>query len=220
MDLLIAGDIRTILEGRVTKEVLKHVSMENVAYALGGGQLPQVPSIDIGETIIMQGKGHIFTSKGAWEGSDGVNVAFLMGIEKKPKERVQIDKPMTVRALYEELAKKYKKGFVIVGNVHFSKLSQTNLQLAPIYHENVIGELHDKYWHNELYQNKEAQLFGVVLKEEEPRAFYHNPNEKGNEAVPSHTHVLSPLARHLLTDSELISGTFWVEAIDSVKTLP
>ena len=106
---------------------------------------------------------------------------------------------------------------MITGRGHFSNLSVAYLQLSPIYGENII-EFPEKYWHSESLKDQEANLFGVVLKKPDPRAFYNNPKEKGLSKIHSHTHALAPFARHLLTDSELTSGTFWIESIDAVKS--
>lgn len=217
MDLLVAGDVQTIIQGHVTPKTMHSISVKAMPYALGGAAIPSGEELKIGETVIYEGVGHIFTVQKPWIGTQTLKAAFLMGIERKPKEIFKTSKPQSINALYEDLIKQYPQGFAIVGDAHFSKLSVAYLQLPPIYGEN-INVLHDKYWHSESLKDQEAKLFGVVLKNLDPRVFYHNPNEKENSSLPSHTHVLTPLARHLLTDSEITSGTFWIEGIDTVKS--
>lgn len=218
MDLCIIGDVQIILKGEVTSQSLHSVSVKELPYALGGAAIPGSNPISIGETIIFDGMGHIFTVEKPWTETNNLHAAFLMGIERKPKEFYQTTKKQTIQALYEDLGKNTSTGFVITGHVHFSKLLTAYLQLSPIYGEN-INVLHDKYWHTETTEENDVQLFGVVLKQPNPKAFYHNPNEKENSSLPSHSHVLIPLARHLLTNSELTSGSFWIEEIENVKMI-
>lgn len=217
MDLLVAGDVQTILQGRVNDISLHSVSVKAMPYALGGATLPHPGPLELGETIIYEGTGHIFTVQEPWTETKTLKAPFLMGIARKPKESFELTKQCSINAFYEQLIESYPNGFAIVGKGYFSKLSVAYLKLSPIYEEN-INVLHDKYWHSESLNDREAELFGVVLKKPDPRAFYKNPNEKENPSLPSHTHVLVPLTRHLLTDSVLTSGTFWIEGIDAVKS--
>src|SRR5689334_11611176 len=144
MDLLIVGNVQTILQGRVTPKVLHSVSVKDLTFALGGSALPHSETLEIGETIIYEGIGHIFTVKESWVETKMLRAAFLMGIEKKPKELLKITKRQTISALYEDLIARYPKGFAIVGEGHFSQLSVAYLKLSPIYEEDV-NALHDKY---------------------------------------------------------------------------
>lgn len=215
MDLHVVGDVQTILQGKVTPKTLQEVSVKAMPFALGGTALPDTQTLEIGETIIYEGIGHIFTVKESWAEKNLLQAAFLMGIERKPKNVFKISKSQSIESLYESLIHEYSIGFAIVGKVHFSKLSVAYLKLSPIYDEN-INILRSKYWNSESLENVEADLFGVVLRKPNPKAFYQNPNEPVSSSLASHTHVLAPLARHLLTDSELSHGTFWIEAIDLI----
>lgn len=216
MDLLIVGNVQTVIQGRVTQEGLHSVSMTKMPYALGGAAIPNRSKLSLGETIVYEGVGHIFTLDESYEDKKTLQAAFLMGIEKKPKEPFRVTEKQSIDALYRSLIKEYSSGFAIVGTALFSTLSVAYLNLSPIYGEN-INELHDKYWTKEELSNCEARLFGVVMAKGDPLAFYNNPNEKQKQMLASHTHVLTSVARHLLTDSELISGTFWIEEINRCK---
>lgn len=216
MDLLIAGNVQTILSGHVSPESLCPISVEKMPYALGGAEIPD-SNLSLGETIIYEGVGHIFTLKKTWEEKQTLQAAFLMGIPKKPKTLLQIRHKQEIQALYQDLIKNYPTGFAIVGTATFSKLSVAYLKLSPIYQENINAH-QDKYWNQENFNDRKANLFGVVLSKPDPRAFYDNPNEKNPDVLLSHTHVLSHLARHLLTHSEVSSGTFWIEAIDHIRS--
>lgn len=218
MDLFVAGNVETILQGHVTSEILQAIPVKTMPYALGGAALPHPGPLEIGETVVYDGIGHIFTTKESWIETKTLQSAFLMGIERRPKEFFKTSKRQSIADFYEELMKNYPIGFAIVGKCHFSKLSVAYLQLSPIYEEN-INLLHDKYWQKESLANQEAELFGVVLQKPDPRAFYTNPNEESSSRLSSHTHVLAPFARHLLTDSELTSGIFWIEAIENINSI-
>lgn len=218
MDLLISGNVQTILQGHVTKKTLRCVFTDQMPYALGGAALPDHDPLSIGETIIYEGVGHIFTVEGSYENNNTLQAAFLMGIGRRPQNTYHLSQSQTINSLYEELIKSYPEGFAIAGTALFSKLFVAYLKRSPIYGENV-NTLHDKYWHNDELGACEAKLFGVVLRKPDPRAFYNNPNEEEAPTLPSHTHVLMPEARHLLTHSLLEAGLFSVEAITDIKTL-
>ena len=63
MDLLVVGDVQTVLQGYVTSETLHSVSLKDIPYALGGAALPHPGPLEIGETMIYEETGHIFTVK-------------------------------------------------------------------------------------------------------------------------------------------------------------
>lgn len=218
MDLLIVGDIQTVLEGRVAESALCPVLLDKMPYALGGGAIRQKDQLALGETIVYEGVGYIFINNESWRQERVLNAAFLMGIERKPSEPLKIEKKQTIHTLYQELLKNYQTGFVIVGTARFSKLLAAYLKVSPIYGENV-NQMREKYWNHEEFTDQEVKLFGVVLHKPDPRAFYHNPNEKATSPFPSHTHILAPSTRHLLTDSEIDSATLWIEQIDTIRQI-
>lgn len=217
MDLFVAGNVQTILQGHVTEQTLYTVPLKAMPYALGGAALPDMQPLEVGETMVYEGVGHIFTVKKPWKEQTALHTAFLMGIRQRPSIALKVIGLKSINDLYTELLKQYPNGFAITGKAHFANLSIAYMQLSPIYNEN-INVLHDKYWHVEALQNIGAKLFGVVLKKADPRAFYQNPNEKEAAPLISHTHVLMPDARHLLTDSMLSSGEFWIEEIKAVHS--
>jgi len=67
-------------------------------------------------------------------------------------------------------------------------------------------------------ENQDAELFGVVLKDPDLAPSTVIRMRKVAQAFPL-IQCARSLARHLLTDSEITSGTFWVEADDDVKSL-
>lgn len=213
MDLIIVGDVQTVLTGHVTEKSLHPVSLNEMPYALGGAAIPG-DALSLGETLVYEGTGHVFTPDKSLVETKTLEAAFLMGIDRKPKDSVQV-KNKSISSFYQDLLKNYPNGFAITGTALFSKLFTAYLRLSPIYGENV-NTLHDKYWSQEELINCGAHLFGVILSKMDERAFYKNPNEKKSSPLLSHTHVLCPDARHLLTHSEIFSGSFWVEDIDSI----
>lgn len=218
MELLIAGNVQTILNGKVTKEALWPITLTKMPYALGGAAISKdAEPLSIGETVIFAGSGHIFVPQSPVEEQKTLNAAFMMGIRQKPRQYISVSSSQTIEHLYQGLVKAFPKGFAIVGKARFSLLAAAYLKISPIFGEN-INALHGKYWEAEEFHDREAQLFGVVLPKPDPRAFYDNPNESGNSALPSHTHVLAPLARHLLTHSELLSAELWIEEISEIAT--
>ncbi|MBP9842179.1 MAG: hypothetical protein KBC64_07135 [Simkaniaceae bacterium] len=268
MKLIIVGNVQTVLMGNVTEETLYPFSVEKIPYALGGAVIPNRSPLSLGETLVYEGTGHIFTVEESWEERKQFKTPFLMGIERQPKNRIEvypnklksgyfgcakapgigdrkfpnirnmgkltiadprelshgpnanssaclgITEKQSLNSLYLRLIKDYQTGFAITGTASFSHLSVAYLKRSPIYGEN-INTHHGKYWEQENLTDCTVQLFGVVLTEPNPQAFYINPNEKEKSPVISHTHVLIPEARHLLTTSILTSASFWIEEIDT-----
>lgn len=218
MELFIAGNVQTILNGKVTQNSLYPVSVTRLPYALGGAAISKTKKpLSIGEAIIYEAVGHIYVPSSSFEETTKFDVAFLMGIKRKPKDLITVKTPQSIARLYQDLVKIYTKGFAIIGNAFFSSLAGAYLKLSPIYNENINTHI-SKYWETEEIKNQATQLFGVVLPQPDERAFYTNPNEKVKDVLPSHTHVLTPNTRHLRTQSEITSAQLWVEGITQVIT--
>ncbi len=213
LELIIHGDVHTVLEGKIAKDNLVSISLEGIAYALGAGAFWHHDILRVGEAIVIEGKASIFVPQHDWSSENAILSPFLMGIERKPREQCPVRPQEKLNALYARLLKKYPAGFAIVGDVIFSQLETAFVKVSPIYGEN-INELSSKYWQQEQSANTQGIFFGVVLSHLENRAFYQNPNEPEQDPFFSHSHTLihsSP--RHLLTSSVLVEGRLWVEGL-------
>jgi hypothetical protein len=105
--------------------------------------------------------------------------------------------PVSMQALYAELAGKYPDGFAILGSVRMAEMQATYLKKPPIFHEN-INQKHEDYWAPVTMEKQKAiAFFGVVIppKAREKyssvleKAFYHNPGEVQSSPFDSHTHA-------------------------------
>ncbi len=223
--LTVIGDVRTVLEGRVTEKELLSVTPDQFRFALGAGTFSGPEGI--GEAIIIESKPFVSwvenqelkTSSG-----DTLRTPFLVGITHEAKGERQERGFFTLTSLnnlYEELSKEFPSGFVFAGRALLSELHGIYLKKPPIYNEN-INEHQDTYWSKRsIDKNRQVFLFGIIIPKTGEsaiptnllnRIFYQNPQERA-AAFKSHTHtavVQPPGVRHLLTTSLMDEGVFTV----------
>lgn len=217
IELKIVGDINTVLSGTVTKSVLYHINLEQFSYALGAGSFENSEGLNIGEAIIYENKAYVYVPNQSVILDTTFKSPFLMGISRLPHQNLILNSKLTLMDLYDDLLKRYPKGFVVVGKIHCQQLDVAYLKIAPIFHEN-INEHASKYWQHEIYNEVAVNIFGVVLSDLNARAFYQNPNERFQlQKHYSHTHALiNNQARHLLTQSLIASADLWIGEIDAI----
>lgn len=221
--LTVVGDVRTVLEGRVTEKELLSVAPNQFRFALGAGTFSGLEAV--GEAIIIESKPFVsWVEKEELKTSFGstLRTPFLVGITEETKGERQERGFFTLTSLnhlYEELSLEFPSGFALAGRALLSELHGTYLKKPPIYQEN-INEEQEAYWSKcSVDKNRQVFLFGIVVPKEEEspipsnllnRIFYQNPQEKAS-AFRSHTHtaiVQPPGVRHLLTTSLMDEGVF------------
>ena len=52
MDLLVAGNVQTIIQGHVTPQTMHLISVKAMPYALGGAAIPPGEELKIDETVM------------------------------------------------------------------------------------------------------------------------------------------------------------------------
>jgi hypothetical protein len=200
--LQITGNVRDVLEGRVTEKLLKPIEAGQFQFALGAGTFSN--EMCAGETIVIEGQPHV-----SWAAHDKVltqtgahfKTPFLMGLDphQKPAELFSYRPaaPISLQNFYEELALQNPSGFAMAGLAEASELHSTYLKKPPVYGEN-INEHQSAYW-AEIPAETEKNLcfFCVVIppegKEKFPskilqKGFYQNPRESKAAALLSHSH--------------------------------
>lgn len=213
MRLFVLGNLDAVIAGNVCEQMLECANMSSYAYALGGGAKVVGGDVRVGEMLVFDHKGYIYTPEEAWNEQEQLATPFLMGIDAKPKTSIEVGEYASLDQLYQTLLKRWKSGFAIVGECHFKMLATTYLKCSPIYHEDVL-ENQAKYWGREEYANCFAHLFAVALPHLDKHIFYDNPNEKSKRVCHSHTHVLiNNQVRHLLTHSSIKRAKLWIESV-------
>ena len=200
--LQILGDVRSVLEGRVTEALCSEVPAHTFSFALGAGTFSSLECL--GETLILAGQPSV-----CWKGSQGpitetqslVRSPFLVGVASMtPDLFLPWDPalPTPLSSLYAELLHQCPQGFLMVAYGVFSSLKATYIQAPPTKGEN-INEHSDKYWALlEEYPHQTACVLAICLPshatpwlsfEELNRVFYHNPRETSQQpAFFSHSH--------------------------------
>lgn len=199
--LQIHGNVRIILEGKVSRENSQKMTRNTFSFALGGGW---TSSIDhFGETVFLAGNPWLCpcNSQGkSVETGDFVLSPFLVGVQDTVPPFVIQHQPPTAQPLpelYRELLQEYPEGCLAALLGDFTPLECTFVQLPPIYGEN-INDLYNKYWAPlESYDHSQACLVAVVLPSSAPtdfnpsliqKFFYHNVRDPKSTDILSHTH--------------------------------
>ncbi|MFZ4099974.1 MAG: hypothetical protein ACOYKZ_06595 [Chlamydiia bacterium] len=200
--LHILGDVRSVLEGRVTEALCSNVPSHTFSFALGAGTFSSLDGL--GETLVLAGQPSV-----CWKGAQGpitethstVRSPFLVGVSSMtPDIFLPWDpaSPTPLSALYAELLHRCPQGFLMVAYGVFASLKATYIQSAPTKGEN-INEHSDQYWAPlEEHAQQTACVVAICLPshatawlsiEELNRVFYHNPRETSQQtAFFSHSH--------------------------------
>jgi len=213
IDLHIIGDIKVVLEGRVTKKELFTVKVDDIPYGLGAGFFEKEKGICIGEAMIFEKTAYIYFPDQIWPRRELLQTPFMMGITRKPNNFITFHENLTLTELYDKLLLSYPSGFAVIGNVEFTNLKTAYLKTPPIFQEN-INEYKEKYWQQKNLGKASGKTVGFLLPYLNTKAFYHNPNEVMQNTSYSHTHILvNDGVYHLLSHSMLSSAQLWVEEI-------
>lgn len=186
----ILGDVRVLLEGRFEEKYLQPIDQRTFRFALGAGVVTDIQSF--GETIVIEGKP--FTTW--YEGGKRVTGTtcrspFLVGVEWDQKgmfEYRQYEKPISMGAIYEELAANYAGGFAIAAIAKMEELYGRWVTKPPVNLEPFLSTVTDV----EMEKEKTIFLFGVVIPkhtEELNRAFYQDMQQTEKHELLNHTHA-------------------------------
>lgn len=200
--LSIIGDIRTILEGKVSSNSLIGCDLHQVAFALGGGTCSQIEAL--GETLIANHKayvshsdlsGNLFTHSK----KNNLKGQFLLAIKKEelPSHLLTIEKSLSFEQFLGNCFELSPLAFAIVGYFEFTPFSGTQVIKAPIYGENLLT--HPEYFSGEeVFSKTQGIAFGVGISEKGQKlfpkkildtAFYQNPQDTTHPPFLAHTHI-------------------------------
>jgi hypothetical protein len=205
------GDVRDVLNGDLTASSYFNQSTSNVFAAFGAGAFGSVTRT--GEMLVLDGKAYVKSSDRAtnyaMEVSNKVMTPFSVGVATgvTPTAIYVLDsngeKKYTVDLIYQTISQKHGRLFAVFGIGQFTKIDLSAIKMAPLYGDSLLDPANkDKYFHSLTpIIARVGIFFGVVnnpSKEPpvgydtnlEDRIFYVNPNDRGSQALQSHTHIL------------------------------
>ncbi len=199
--LKIFGDLLVIAEGKLNKEKLTPIDQTQFRFALGGGSFSNEKKY--GEALILEEKPYVSwfeEGKMSTATQAGFSSPFLMGVEKTQELdalfHYQAEVPISLEAIYEELAKQYPLGFAIVGYAIGAEFQGRYMKKPPIYHENMGQNLSSYLTEPSLETQKPFCFFGVVIpphtsfpEKQLRKAFYQDPQQPRPSILQSHTHA-------------------------------
>lgn len=213
MELSIAGDVRTVLDG-VADTHSREVDLSKIPFALGAGKFSEK---EFGEMIVVEGIAYVHTVAGKKRYDKTVDTPFVMGFEKLPSDRVERGQGESLDEIYRDLLTKYPQGVVLYGEVHFRMLNAAFLKKSPVFHEK-CNEMKEAYWEEYSEKGAAGSIVGILAKEAYPQGFYVNPNEQSDLLSHSHT-LVNGVAYHLLNQSTIEDGIFYISPIDSMRLI-
>lgn len=233
--LLIYGDVRNVLEGRITSSNTKSINVENIGYGLGAGNC-LAPNL-FGETLVWDQIAWVTIVDDDLPKTRGVEQIlfspFLLAVSKKTAYfPYLVTRSQSLNDFYNEISDQFENGAAIAGKGLFDSFDGAYLKKSPIYSEN-INDNPTIYWeHPPPLASLKANFFGVFITEKGQKtfsqetlklAFYQNPNEKNVQRLLTHTHaalldeknqILG--VRHLLTSSTLKEADLKIFPIDQL----
>jgi hypothetical protein len=207
----VVGDVRRVLNGDLTASSYFNQSTSNVFAAFGAGAFGSVTRT--GEMLVLDGKAYVKSSDRATNYGMGVSnevmTPFSVGMARgvTPAAVYVLDsngeKKYTVDLIYQTLSEKHGRLFAVFGIGQFTEIGLSAIKMAPLYGDSLLDPANKaKYFHNlSPIISRVGIFFGVVnnpSKEPpvgydtniEDRIFYVNPNDRGSQAIQSHTHIL------------------------------
>lgn len=205
VSLTIFGDVRIVLEGKVSDQNVFPLDLKKCRFALGAGSYSDLTKW--GETIILESRalGSYVSNASKLiteEEKKKLRTPFLLGLDsaQKVSSYWELNNKLSgsLLDLYSLVSKHFSYGGVIVGDFLFETLEGSYLKKSSTEQEN-INVYKEKYWEKPApLMDQRGFTYGVIItdagKKKFPpsvlqKAFYENPNEKEKVPLMSHSHV-------------------------------